>query len=76
MARAGLIVLSEHAQHRMHQRRVLFSDVRCALRNAKTVNRSSADQVSEWTATGPDTVGEELTLGVILRGGIIVITVY
>lgn len=76
VARTGLIVLSEHAQHRMHQRRVLFADVRCALRNAQTVNRSSADQASDWTATGPDTVGEQLTLGVILRGGIVVITVY
>jgi hypothetical protein len=51
-------------------------DVRHALRNATTVKRSAPDQASDWTTIAPDAAGDELTLGVVLRGGIIVITVY
>ncbi|MBW2161954.1 MAG: DUF4258 domain-containing protein [Deltaproteobacteria bacterium] len=60
----------------MKQRRVSVRDVRHALRNAATVQRSAPDQASDWTTTGPDALGDELTVGVRLRGGIIVVTVY
>jgi hypothetical protein len=60
----------------MQQRRVGLPDVRHALRNATTVKRSAPDQASDWTTIALDAAGDELTLGVVLRGGIIVITVY
>jgi hypothetical protein len=76
VARTGLIVLTKHARHRMYQRGVSPTDIRRALRDVSQVRKSGVDQTSTWTATGPDAVGDELTLGVVLRGGIIVITVY
>lgn len=76
VARTGLIVLSPHAQRRLEMRNVRFSEVRHALRNATTVKRSASDHASDWTATGPDLAGEELTAAVILRGGVLVVTVY
>jgi len=76
LARTGLIIFSLHAQRRMQRRNVRFSDVRHALRNAATVKRSTSDHVSDWTATGPDLSGDELTAAVILRGGVLVVTVY
>jgi hypothetical protein len=44
--------------------------------NASKVKRSAQDQASDWTTQGADAFGDELTLGVVLSGGIIVITVY
>ena len=76
VARTGLLVFTRLARNRMLERRVKVPDVRHALRHAITVKRSGPDQASHWTTTGPDAVGDELTLGVVLRGGIIVITVY
>jgi len=76
VARTGLIILSPHAQRRMQERNLQLADVRHALRNATGVERSALDQASDWTATGLDMTGEELTLAVILRGGILVVTVY
>lgn len=76
VARTGLIVLTKHARRRMYQRAVSPADVRSALRNATHVKMSAANQASDWTATGPDATGDDLSLGVVLRGGIIVITVY
>ena len=76
VARTGLLIFTTHAARRMEQRRVSLRDVRHALRNAAAVKRSAPDQASDWTATGPDAVGDELRLGVVLRGGIIVVTVY
>jgi hypothetical protein len=46
------------------------------LRNATKVERSAPDQESEWTVSGPDAAGEELAAAVILRGGVLVVTVY
>ena len=76
VARTGLLILTTHAERRMEQRRVSLRDVQHALRHADTVKRSAPDQASDWTTTGPDAVGDDLTLGVVLRGGIIVVTVY
>jgi len=76
VARTGLLILTQHAERRMEQRSVKVPDVRHALRNATLVRQSLPDQRSDWTTTGPDRAGDELTLGVVLRGGIIVITVY
>jgi len=76
LARTGLLVFSRHARNRMLERRVKVLDVQHALRNATTVKRSAPDQASDWTTTGPDAAGDELALGVVLRGGIIVVTVY
>lgn len=76
VARTGLLFLTTHAELRMKQRGVSLFDVRHALRNATAVKRSARDQASQWTTSGPDAAGDELTLGVILRGGIIVVTVY
>ncbi|MBW2162656.1 MAG: DUF4258 domain-containing protein, partial [Deltaproteobacteria bacterium] len=59
VARTGLIIFSPHAQRRMEERNVKFSDVRHALRNATRVTPSAPDQASDWTATGPDVAGEE-----------------
>jgi hypothetical protein len=39
-------------------------------------SRSALGQASDWTTKGPDAFGDELTLGVVLSGGVIVITVY
>jgi len=76
VARTGLIILSMHAQRRMKERNVQFADVRHALRNAARVKRSAFNQASDWTATGSDLAGEELTAAVVLRGGVLVVTVY
>lgn len=76
LARTGLIVLTKHARRRMYHRGVSPADIRRALRDVSRVRKSGVDQASDWTATGPDAAGDELTLGVVLRGGIIVITVY
>lgn len=76
VARTGLLIFTTHAEFRMEQRRVSMPDVRHALRNAAAVKRSATDQDSDWTTTGPDAGGDKLTLGIILRGGIIVVTVY
>jgi hypothetical protein len=76
VARTGLLIFTTHAELRMEQRRVSLPDVRHALRNATTVKRSAPDQASDWTTTGSDVGGDDLTLGIILRGGIIVVTVY
>jgi hypothetical protein len=76
VARTGLIILSPHAQRRMQTRNVRFSDVRHALQNATTVKRSTPDHASDWTATGPDLSGDELTAALILQGGVLVVTVY
>jgi hypothetical protein len=73
---SGLLVFTEHARDRMLQRGVNVHDVRHALSNATTVDRSSLGQASDWTTKGPDAFGDELTLGVVLSGGVIVITVY
>ena len=71
-----VLVFTRHARGRMLQRGVSVRDVRSALTNATTVRRSASNQRSDWTVEGPDTVGDDLTLGVILRGGVIVVTVY
>lgn len=76
VARTGLLVLTTHAQHRMEERRVSTDDVRLALLHASRVSKSRRDHASDWTVTGRDTDGDELTLGVILRGGIVVVTVH
>ncbi|MGB8221804.1 MAG: DUF4258 domain-containing protein [Polyangiales bacterium] len=76
LARTGLIIVTEHAQRRMHQRGVSPADVRRALRNVSRVTKSRVDQASDWTVTGPDASGDELTIGVVVRGGILVLTVY
>ena len=54
---------------------------RCARRSQCIETRdhghtSRPDQASDWTAKGPDVFGDELTLGIVLRGGIIIVTVY
>jgi hypothetical protein len=76
VARTGLLIFTEHARDRMLQRDVSVPDVRHALSNASKVKRSAQDQASDWTTQGSDAFGDELTLGVVLSGGIIVITVY
>ena len=76
VARRGLIILSGHAQLRMKQRNVQFADVRHALQGATRVARSASDQVSDWTATGPDIAGDELRVALIFQGGVLVVTVY
>jgi hypothetical protein len=76
LGRTGLLIFSDHARDRMLQRDLGVPDVRNALRRATTVTRSLPDQASDWTAKGPDVFGDELTLGIVLRGGIIIVTVY
>ena len=76
VAGTGLIVLTRHARIRMDQRGVLPEDIRPALRDATRAQMSGVDHASDWTVTGRDRAGDELTLGVVLSGGIIIITVY
>ena len=76
LARSGLILLTDHARRRMYARGVLLADVRCALLNATALKKSAAEQASDWTVSGPDMDGDELTLGVVVSGGVVVITVF
>jgi hypothetical protein len=76
VARTGLIILSPHTQRRMAERNVQLADIRHALRNAVRVERSTSGHASDWTVIGPDVAGAELAAAVILRGGVLVVTVY
>lgn len=72
-AAANRFRISRHAGERMVGRGVQYEDVRRAL---STARRCKAQDGDRWKVSGADVDGDELTLIVIIEGGVIVVTVY
>lgn len=72
-AGANRIILSRHADRRMDQRGASYQDVRHALMNARAC-RDQGD--GTWRVDGPDLDGDDLTLVVALRDGVLVVTLF
>ncbi len=70
--RSGIFSVHPHAETRMEQRNVSMKDIRYALRVATHVLPYKFD----WRVPSVDVDGDELTLGVEINGGIVVITVF
>ncbi len=51
-------------------------DIRCALANATSIRRSGRSRAYDWTVVGADLDGDELHLALIIKDGLLIITVY
>ena len=76
LARANRIRFTAHAARESVECGATRADVRYALANVRRVRPSGRGRASDWTVSGPDEVGDELEVAIILDDGILVITVY
>jgi len=76
LAKANRLVFTKHAAREAVECGATRDDVRCALSNAKSIRASGRERASDWTVTGPDQVGDDLDIAVIVEDGILIITVY
>ena len=76
LAKANRFRFTAHAAREAVECGATRDDVRCALSNAKSIRASGRERASDWTVTGPDQVGDDLDIAVIVEDGILIITVY
>lgn len=72
-AGANRIEYSSHARQRMRERGASREDVRSALVTARDCS-SQPDE--RWTVVGEDTLGDELTVVVVIEDGVVVVTLF
>lgn len=75
-AKANRFRFTAHAAREAVECGATRGDVRCALSNAKSIRASGRERASDWTVTGPDLVGDDLDIAVIIEDGILIVTVY
>lgn len=77
-AGANRVDITFHALRRLRQRGGGPADAICALTNATVCagQRADATRAGDWKVTGPDTDGDELTCAVVLKDGVVVLTVF
>lgn len=68
--------LNGHARQRCVERNIMHGDVFHAMRNASDISKSDPEVGSDWTVTGPDVDGDDLTAGVLIKNTLLVITVF
>lgn len=74
LASAGRIMISRHADQRMHERGATFDDVREAL---VTATSCQAQPATRWRVEGGcDCDGDELTLVVTIELAVVVVTLF
>lgn len=78
LAAGNRFFLGDHARTRLAQRKLMVSDVRAALANATACldQRDDATTAGDWKITGADLSGVELSCAVLLRGSVLVVTVF
>jgi hypothetical protein len=72
-AAAGRIEYTAHALEEMAEAQATFADVRWALTHA---TRAVLQANGRWKVRGPDRVGDDLALVVVLDEGVLVVTVF
>jgi hypothetical protein len=73
-AAAGRLAYTHHALERMDQRNVSRADVVRALVNARSCR--AGETVQKWIACGPDMDGDDLDVVLVIRAGLVIVTVY
>ena len=76
LARANRIRLTAHAEREAAECRARPEDIRCALVHGKSIRASGPGRASDWTVAGPDLDGDDLEIALIIRDGLLIITVY
>jgi hypothetical protein len=76
LARAKRIRLTGHAEREAAECGATRAHIRCALANATSIRGSGRGRASDWTVVGPDLDGDELHLALIIKDGLLIITVY
>ena len=76
LAKANRIRLTAHADREAAECGATREHIRCAIVNAKSIRASGPHRASDWTVVGPDLDGDDLALALIIKDGLLIITVY